>query len=205
MNTYRQFTTCFCVSFFLLTAPVIATAVPITYQFDAFDWENESQTFSGTITFESSTVGVSSYLSTDPNYPGFFVYEDAIISITLDYGITTDTMLGGDIYNNCTFDPYFSIISSAVFFDISMPSCLPGADQAELSFLDLTVLNSVISYPDPALYHRQVGTGPYPVFSGIAHPYNFRLVTPVSEPAVFILIAFGIATMGLIRRKKHQI
>ncbi len=185
--------------FFFLTMPAIATAIPITYQFDALDWYNPSQIFSGTITFESSTLGVLSDPSSNPSYPGFFVYEDAIISTTITFGATTMTQLGGSIYNNCVHDPYFSIISPVPFFDLTMPSCLPGADQADLSAFDLTVLNSVIFYGDPALSHR----GPPGNYSGTATPYNFRLVMPVSvpEPPVLMLIIFGIAAMGFVRRK----
>ena len=110
---------------------------------------------------------------------------------------STETWFGGSIYNDCTYDPFFSISSSSSssFFEIAMPSCLPGADQPDLSDFDLTGLNGVIFYADPALFHP--GTSEY---SSIAYPLNFRQVTPIPEPTIFMLIVLGIVAMGFVRR-----
>lgn len=180
--------------FIFFSTPMSAMAIPITYEFDAIDLWNTNPEFSGSISIESTTLGVQTSPASDPSYyPGAFFYADAIISVTLNYGTTTETWLGGSIYNDCTYDPSFYIVS--LRFEIAMPSCLPGADQPDLSNFDLTDLNGVIFYADPALFHP--GTSEY---SPIAYPFNFRQVTPIPEPAIFMLIILGIAVMGFVRR-----
>ena len=192
------------ISFIFFMTPMVATAIPITYEFDAVDVAYVNPTFSGSITIESSAT-LSAYI---PAYPGgvagtdlgAYFYADAIVRTTLNYGSTSYSWLGGSISSGCTYtDSYFDIIpDTALMLSISMPTCLPGADQLDLSNFDLTVLNDVILFGDHALSHP--GTSQY---SPEAYPFNFRRVTPVPEPTVFMLITLGIVAMGFVRRRKN--
>jgi len=184
-------------SIFLLVTPTIAMAIPVTYQFDALDWLNPDQTFSGSITFDSSKSGVRTSPASDPSYPGAFFYEDAILNITLNYGGTIVTRLGGYIYNDCTYDSSFSINTGSSGIQLAYASCLPGADQPDLRNLDLAILNDVIPLDYPALIHP--GTNEHSVF---AHPFNFKKIAPIPEPISLILVAFGVVAIGLVRRKQ---
>ena len=57
MVIYRQITIA-SIFFIFFATPMTATAIPITYEFDAIDLWNTNPEFSGSISIESTTLGV---------------------------------------------------------------------------------------------------------------------------------------------------